>query len=148
MPLAISALTSKQVDEYRLWNTNGLTAIIPNTYSDNPGDGRNVTSVRGIVTASYDPAVATYIDGVNQFSLDTYLPTLTDIERIEILRGPQGTLYGRNAMGGVVNIITKQPTNQPQVFAEVNNGNHHLQRYNAGFRVPLIKNHLFNCLFP
>ncbi len=143
LPVALSALTSKQTQNYRLWNTNGLTAIVPNLYSDNPGDGRNITSVRGIVTTSYDPAVATYIDGVNQFSLDTYLPTLTDVERIEVLRGPQGTLYGRNAMGGVVNIITKQPTNKTEAFAEVNIGNYHLQRYSAGIRTPLVKNKLF-----
>lgn len=143
LPLAVSSLTSKQVEDNRLWNTNGLTAIVPDLYSDNPGDGRNITSIRGIVTTSYDPAVATYIDGVNQFSLDTYLPTLTDIERIEVLRGPQGTLYGRNAMGGVVNIITKQPTNKTEAFAEVSAGNYHLQRYHAGFRVPLVKNKLF-----
>ncbi len=143
LSVSISALTAKQIDEYRLWNNNQLTAIIPNLYTDNPGDGRNITSIRGIVTTSYDPAVTTYIDGVNQFSLDTYIGTLTDVERIEVLRGPQGTLYGRNAMGGVINIITKKPTNQVEGFAEINIGNHGLQRYNAGFRVPLVKNKLF-----
>ena len=143
VPLAVSALTAKQVKDYRLWNSNELTAIIPDLYADNPGDGRNVTSIRGIVTTSYDPAVATYIDGVNQFSLDTYIPTLSDIERVEVLRGPQGTLYGRNALAGVINIITKQPTNEVSEFAEVNAGNYGLQRYNVGLRVPLIKDKLY-----
>ena len=143
LPVSITALSARQITEYRLWNSNALTAIVPSLYSDNPGDGRNVTSMRGIVTTSYDPAVATYIDGVNQFSLDTYIGTLTDVERIEVLRGPQGTLYGRNAMGGVINIITKQPTNKTEAFAELNVGNHGLQRYNAGFRVPLINNKLY-----
>ncbi|MEO7961207.1 MAG: TonB-dependent receptor, partial [Ginsengibacter sp.] len=108
-----------------------------------PGDKRNTTSIRGITTTSYDPAVATYIDGVNQFSLDTYISPLFDIERIEVLRGPQGTLYGRNAMGGVINIITKQPTNKTDVFAEISIGNHGSQRYSAGFKAPLVKNKLF-----
>lgn len=143
LPLSITTLSAKQINDYRLWNANELTAIVPSLYSDNPGDGRNVTSIRGIVTTSYDPAVATYVDGVNQFSLDTYIGTLTDIERIEVLRGPQGTLYGRNAMGGVINIITKQPANKTETYAEINIGNHGLQRYNTGFRTALIKNKLF-----
>jgi Outer membrane receptor for ferrienterochelin and colicins len=143
IPLSISAVSSKQVQQYRLWNSKELTAIVPNLYSNNSGDDRNVTSIRGIVTTSYDPAVATYIDGVNQFSLDTYISNLNDIERIEILRGPQGTLYGRNAMGGVVNIITKQPNNATTGFVELNIGNHGEERYSAGIRLPVIKNKLF-----
>src|SRR6185437_1836370 len=115
----------------------------PNLFSNNSGDERNVTSIRGIVTTSYDPAVATKIDGVNQFSLDTYIATLFDISRIEILRGPQGTLYGRNAMGGVINIITKQPSNTTEGFAEASLGNYNLQRYSAVFSTPIIKNKLF-----
>lgn len=143
IPLSITALSSKQVQDYRLWNSKDLTAIAPNLYSDNSGDDRNVTSIRGIVTTSYDPAVATYIDGVNQFTLDTYISNLNDIERIEILRGPQGTLYGRNAMGGVINIITKKPNNTTNAFVELNNGNFGLQRYSAGISTPLIKNKLY-----
>ncbi len=143
VPFSITALSAKQVQQYRLWNTDELTAITPNLFSSNSGDDRNVTSIRGITTTSYDPAVATYIDGVNQFSLDTYIPHLADIERIEILRGPQGTLYGRNAMGGVINIITKQPTDKQSGFAEINVGNYGQQRYIAGIRSPLVKGKLY-----
>jgi iron complex outermembrane receptor protein len=143
IPAAITALSAKQVNEFRLWNSKQLTAIIPNMYSNNSGDERNVTSIRGITTTSYEPAVATYIDGVNQFSLDTYIATLFDVERIEVLRGPQGTLYGRNAMGGVINIITRQPTNTTNAFAEINIGDYNQQRYLLGFRTPLIKDKLY-----
>ena len=140
---SVSALNAKAINDYRLWNSKDLTAIVPNFYSSNPGDGRNVTSIRGITSSSYDPAVTTYIDGVNQFTLDTYIPQLFDVERIEVLRGPQGTLYGRNAMGGVINIITKQPTNQTTGFAEVSAGNYGLQRYTGAIRTPLVKDKLF-----
>jgi iron complex outermembrane receptor protein len=143
IPVSITALSSRQVKEYRLWDSKDLTALAPNLFSNNSGDGRNVTSIRGIATTSYDPAVATYIDGVNQFSLDTYIPNLFDVDRIEVLRGPQGTLYGRNAMGGVINIITTKPTNETHAFVEVSAGNYNLQRYSAGFRAPLVKNKLF-----
>lgn len=143
VPFSISTLSGKQVQDYRVWNLKDITAIVPNLYSASPGDNRNVTGLRGIATTSYDPAIATYIDGVNQFGLDTYIPQLFDVERIEVLRGPQGTLYGRNAMGGVINVITKQPTNQFNGFAEANVGNYGQQRYSLGIRTPLVKDKLY-----
>lgn len=143
VPFSISTLSAKQVQEYKVWNLKELTGIIPNLNSGNPGDERNVTGIRGVVTTSYDPAVTTYIDGVNQFSLDTYIPQIFDVERVEVLRGPQGTLYGRNAMGGVINVITKQPTNQTSGFAEVNFGSYGQKRLSAGIRTPLVKDKLF-----
>jgi len=143
IPASISSLNAKQINAFGLWNTKEITGIIPNLYSADPGDGRDVTSVRGIATSSYDPTVATYIDGVNQFSLDTYIPNLFDVERIEVLRGPQGTLYGRNAMGGVINIITKQPTNTKTSFFDISVGNYNQQRITAGIKTPFIKDKLF-----
>ena len=143
IPFAISAINAQQTKDLQLWDIKHLSTIIPNVYSADPGDGRNVTSIRGIATTSYDPTVAVYIDGVNQFSLDTYIPSLHDIERIEILRGPQGSLYGRNAMGGVINIITKEPGNYQSGFADLTLGNFNQQRINAGIRTPLIKDKLF-----
>jgi len=143
IPFSISSISSTQVQEYRLWDIKEITAIVPNLYAADPGDNRNVTSIRGITTTSYDPAIATYIDGVNQFNLDTYIAQLVDVERIEILRGPQGTLYGRNAMGGVINIITKQPTNQLQGNMELSVGNYGQHRFGYGLRIPLVKNKLF-----
>jgi len=94
VPFTVNTISSRQVEQYRLWNSRDITAIVPNLYSADPGDNRNVTSIRGITTTSYDPAVATYIDGVNQFGLDTYIAQLFDVERMEVLSGPQGTLYG------------------------------------------------------
>lgn len=143
VPGSISTLSAKQVRDYNLNNLKDITGIIPNLYSAGPGDNRNVTGLRGITTTSYDPAVVTYIDGVNQFSLDTYIPQLFDVERIEVLRGPQGTLYGRNALGGVINVITKRPTNEISGFAELELGNYNDQRYSIGLRAPLVKDKLF-----
>jgi len=143
VPLSITAISSRQVQQYRLWNNNELTAIVPNLYSSNSGDDRNVTGIRGVVTTSYDPAVATYVDGVNQFSLDTYIGNLFDVERVEIVRGPQGTLYGRNAMGGVINVITKEPSNRTTGSVELNFGNHKQSRTSFAIRLPIVKNKLF-----
>ncbi|MEY4058175.1 MAG: hypothetical protein RLZ50_1387, partial [Bacteroidota bacterium] len=143
VPISITAFNSAQIEKFKFWNNKDISGFVPNLYSADPGDNRDVVSIRGITTTSYDPAVATYIDGVNQFNLDTYIPALNDIERIEILRGPQGSLYGRNAMGGVINIITKQPSNKVTGSGEVNVGNYGIHRYNANFKSPIIKDKLF-----
>ncbi len=142
-PAALSVLSSKEMAQYRIWNTNEITGIVPNLYSAGPGDNRNITSIRGIGSTSYDPAVATYIDGVNQFTLDSYIAQLFDVKRIEVLRGPQGTLYGRNAMGGVINIITNPPADTLEAFAKLSYGNYHHQRYVAGISSPLVKHKLY-----
>ena len=143
VPISITAFNSAQIEKFKLWNNKDISGFVPNLYSADPGDNRDVVSIRGITTTSYDPAVATYIDGVNQFNLDTYIPALNDIERIEILRGPQGSLYGRNAMGGVINIITKQPSNKITGSGEVNVGNYGIRRYNTNFKTPILKDKLY-----
>lgn len=143
IPLSITSLSSENVKQSQIQNVNDLTAISPNLYASDPGDRRTVTSIRGIVSTSYDPAIATYIDGVNQYNLDTYITQLFDIERIEVLRGPQGTLYGRNAMGGVINIITREPQKETTIFGETTLGNYNQQRFMAGVRMPLAENLYF-----
>jgi len=143
VPVSITALSSRDIQAYRLWASADLKGIVSNLYSANPGDGRNVISIRGITSTSYDPAVVTYIDGVPQFTLDTYIPQLFDIDHIDVLKGPQGTLYGRNAMGGVINIFTKQPDDQVHVAFELSSGNYGLERYSFNFSTPIIKGKLY-----
>jgi iron complex outermembrane receptor protein len=143
VPISITALSSRDIDAYRLWASDQLKGIVSNLYSANPGDGRNVISIRGITSTSYDPAVVTYIDGVPQFTLDTYIPQLFDVDHIDVLKGPQGTLYGRNAMGGVINITTKKPDDQLHFSLEASAGNYGMQRYTFQFTAPLIEGKLF-----
>jgi len=143
VPVSITALSSRDIQAYRLWASADLKGIVSNLYSANPGDGRNVISIRGITSTSYDPAVVTYIDGVPQFTLDTYIPQLFDIDHIDVLKGPQGTLYGRNAMGGVINIFTKQPDDQVHVSFELSSGNYGLERYSFNMSTPIIKGKLY-----
>lgn len=142
LPLSLTVLSARDINESQIWDIRDLTAIIPGMYASHPGDLRNVVSIRGMTTSSYDPAVATYVDGVNQFSLDTYISQLHDIERIEVLRGPQGTLYGRNATGGVINIITKQPDTRTRGRVEVSFGNYGLQRYSGSLQSPFLSDKL------
>jgi iron complex outermembrane receptor protein len=142
-PSSITYLGAEQIQLFRVWEINNLTGIAPNVTLSQSGDNRNIAGIRGIVTTSYDQAVATYIDGVAQFNLDTYIPQLNDIESIEILRGPQSTFYGRNSMGGVINIITKKPTNQPSLIADLSVGNYGQKRISAQLKSPIIKDKLY-----
>ncbi|MEM1134597.1 MAG: TonB-dependent receptor [Bacteroidota bacterium] len=143
-PLAITSLSAKKIQDTRTWNLSGLTALVPNYLYQELGVGfQQIQSIRGVQVFSENLAVATYIDGVNQLDILANGFQLTDVERIEVLRGPQGTLFGRNALGGVVNIITKEPTNETKGFAEIGVGNLGLQRHSLSVKTPIIKEKLF-----
>ncbi|MGD1842977.1 MAG: TonB-dependent receptor [Thermonemataceae bacterium] len=144
VPIAVSSLSAEKIEATRTWDLAGLTALVPNYLYQGLGVGfQQIQSIRGVQVFSENPAVATYIDGVNNLDILANGFALTDVARIEVLRGPQGTLFGRNAMGGVVNIITKQPTNETSGFVEVGAGNLALQRHSLGFKTPLVKDKLF-----
>ena len=143
VPVSVSSLDARAIASFRLWDLGELSALSPSLYTADPGDGRQVTSIRGIATTSYDPAVLTVIDGVSQFNLDTYIPQLLDVDKIEILRGPQGTLYGRNAMGGVIRVTTRRPGAGDRTRWEVSAGNFGQQRLMAGTRSTLNKDKLY-----
>ncbi len=141
---SITSLSEKKIEDTRTWGLGGLTALVPNyTYQELGVPFQQVQSIRGIQVFSENPAVSTYIDDVNNIDILANGFAFTDIERIEVLRGPQGTLFGRNAMGGVINIITKKPTNRQETFAEFSTGNLGLVRSSFGFRTPLVKDKLF-----
>lgn len=142
-PHSITHIDKNQIQNLRIWDIHQLKNIAPNFNLAHSGDNRNIASIRGIVTTSYDQAVATYIDGVPQFNLDTYIPQLNDIESIEVIRGPQGTFYGRNSMGGVINIITQSPKNKPSLQADLSLGNFGQKRASIQLKSALIKDKLF-----
>jgi iron complex outermembrane receptor protein len=141
---SITSLSAQKVEQSRTVGLTNLTALVPNYLYQELGVGfQQIQAIRGIQVFSENPAVATYFDDVNNLDILANGFMFTDIERIEVLRGPQGTLFGRNAMGGVVNIITKKPTNRTEGFAEVGIGNLALQRLTAGFKTPIVKEKLF-----
>jgi iron complex outermembrane receptor protein len=142
-PVAVTSVSAKQIENYRLWSSNDMTALAPNLTVTKTSGGPALLTVRGINAYSYNPAVAMYIDDVAQFDADASAMTLVDIERIEVLRGPQGTLFGRNAMGGVVNIITKRPSNLTSGSAELSYGSRNQVRGTAAFKTPLVQDRLF-----
>ena len=90
-----------------------------------------------------DPAVGVYIDGVYLGRISGNIFDLIDVERIEVLRGPQGTLFGRNAIGGAINIVSVAPNADPSADISVTYGNDELVDINAAFNLPLVEDKLF-----
>ncbi len=141
---SVTALNPARIEATRTWQLSDLPGLVPNYYYQQLGVSfQQIQSIRGLQVFSENAAVATYIDGVNNLDIIANGLQFTDIERIEVLRGPQGTLFGRNAMGGVVNIVTRQPGNTPSGNAELSLGNLGLRRYSFSFRSPIVADKLF-----
>lgn len=146
-PISVSAISSKEIEQRKMTEMSDMVMGVPNLITMTGGSpSLNIMSIRGILTFSTDPAIGVNIDGVPMFDGYASSMQLQDIERVEVLRGPQGTLYGRNALGGVINILTKQPGNTTKGFAEVGIGNYNMQEYRAGISTPLLKDKLFTSI--
>ena len=110
LPGAVSMLTPLQIASRQIDALKDISSFVPNLYM--PDYGAKLTSaiyIRGIGARSSGQSVGLYVDNAPYLDKSTFDFELTDIQRIEVLRGPQGTLYGRNAMGGIINIYTLSP---------------------------------------
>lgn len=117
VPIAITVLTRDMIDNAHAVGFEGLQALIPSVSFRKGNTTRNSSVIiRGIGTISFstaaEPSVATVVDGVVLGRSGQAFGDLYDLERIEVLRGPQGTLFGKNASAGVVNITTRKPTDE------------------------------------
>lgn len=110
MPSAVSVLSPKQLANSRIQSLPELSSVIPNFFI--PSYGSRVSTpiyIRGIGARSGAQTVSLYVDNIPNFNPSAFDFEFQDIQRVEILRGAQGTLYGRNAIGGIVNIYTLSP---------------------------------------
>ena len=128
-PLAISAVSSDTIQARRISDSSDLNAIAPNiATASGPASRSNlVITIRGIGETdpilTNDSPVGVYVDGVIVGRSAAAIFELVDLERIEVLRGPQGTLYGRNTTGGAVNLITKKPSKDFGLDMTASHGN-------------------------
>ena len=109
-PMSSTLLTGSQLKELKISSLKGISQIAPNFFM--PDYGSRLTSamyIRGIGSRINNPAVGLYVDNIPFNDKSAFDFNLTDIERIEVLRGPQGTLYGRNTMGGLIKAYTRSP---------------------------------------
>ncbi|MDA8953071.1 TonB-dependent receptor [Pseudomonadales bacterium] len=141
--ISISAFGQSQLENFGIQGADELVNFIPATTRDTydiriRGVGRNFRALGG------DPGVATYYNGIysEDFGIASSENGLYDVARVEVLRGPQGTLYGRNSIGGALNYITNKPTNEFEGEFRVAAGNLGSQEYYGVLSGPLVKDKL------
>ncbi len=129
VPVAVTALTQDALEVNKIINVNDLSGMAPGLTVRPAAGGTNLPAfnMRGItsygVVAGSDKQISTYLDGVYIGSPRGSIFTLPDIQQLEVLRGPQGTIFGRNATGGAINIRTRNPTGEFGIIQSVGFGN-------------------------
>lgn len=140
---AITPVTSEQIERTDFNNIEDLQYMAP-SMQVGESFGFAQIMIRGIGTdnpfAGGDPSVAMHIDGVVTGQSSAQFGSMFDIERIEVLRGPQGTLYGRNATGGSINVITHKPTDELSGYGRLTLGNYDLIKLEGAVGGPLTDN--------
>ncbi|HWL46649.1 MAG TPA: TonB-dependent receptor, partial [Sphingomonadaceae bacterium] len=143
VPIAVSAITADALRNTGATDTRQLNQISPSLFvssssSEAAGGGARI---RGIGTVGDNPglesSVTTFIDGVYRNRSGVGLTELGPVERIEVLRGPQGTLFGRNASAGLINVVTARPKFQDDGYAEASYGNYDYRRFGGGVTGPV-----------
>ena len=128
VPLAVSAFNEQMIDQLQIDDTLDLINIVPNLFGgNNTGLGTaNMYYMRAQgndeSVATFDPPVGTYVDDVYITRQNANNFTLFDVERLEVLRGPQGTLYGRNTTGGAISVIMRKPGEEMSGYLEAGVG--------------------------
>ncbi|MBD8346433.1 TonB-dependent receptor [Dysgonomonas sp. HGC4] len=125
LPISATLLSDQIIKERNITNIKEINAFVPNLFI--PDYGSKMTSpayIRGIGSRINAPSVGLYVDGVPYFDRSTFDIDMTDIERVEVLRGPQGTIYGRNTMGGIINVYTKSPYKYKETNIHLGAGNY------------------------
>lgn len=137
-PLAVTAIGSKQLVQRGIDNIRGLTDYTPGLQIADFG-GYAQVFIRGVGSndpfAGTDPSSTMHLDGVYLGRTLGYFSSFLDVERIEVLRGPQGTLYGRNSVGGTINVVTRRPSEEIAAETEISAGTYNtvgVQSYIGG----------------
>jgi iron complex outermembrane receptor protein len=127
-PVAVTVINTAALDQRGVTRIENLTTSIPNTQLFYVATGGVQLGIRGISTNQNNelgnPSVAFHIDGVYEPRPENLTGILYDVDRIEVLRGPQGTLYGRNATVGSINVVTAAPKGKLEAFGDVSYGNY------------------------
>lgn len=146
-PLSITAITAKTIDQAKLFNVKDIEQLTPNLNFIVGADGSGSSLqafIRGVgqfdFVVTTDPGVGVYVDGVYLARTVGANLEFSDVDRISVLRGPQGTLFGKNTIGGAINVVTRAPTGEVGYSAELTAGEYGYKGVKAYAEAPLTEN--------
>ena len=151
VPVSVTAFSAANLESRSMFNLGNLSSFTPNVdINHGKGDGGSTNAavfIRGVGQNDFifptDPGVGIYLDGVYIARSIGGMLDLADVERIEVLRGPQGTLYGKNTIGGAINVVTSRPSGETSGRVKVTFGERDRQDLEANLSLPLIDNKLY-----
>lgn len=145
IPDSVTVFNHELIESAGIESIKDFSALTPNlNVSSNFRSGLNFVTVRGLITPQVGEAPIAYVvDGITVPSLDFINQGLHDIDRIEVLRGPQGAIYGKNAIGGAVNIITKRPTDEIEGSVKASYAEGNEKKLNAVVSGPIIDDKVY-----
>ncbi len=153
IPISISALNAEDLKSFGVRNFADLEGVVPGLNLGGGGNGVKRDSspfIRGVgqreTKVTLDPAVATYIEGVYIGRAAGAMLDIVDVDNIQVLRGPQGTLFGKNATGGAISVSLKKPNNNWEASIGANIGNYGRRDINGTINIPFIEDMLMGRL--
>jgi iron complex outermembrane recepter protein len=149
IPIAVTAVSPAQLEQAGVVNVQNVGSVSPSFSASNAqiASGSVVLRIRGVGTTSnnigFESAVGIFVDGAYQSRPGIALGEFVDVERVEVLRGPQGTLFGRNTSAGALNITNKRPDlNEFGGFANASVGSYDLRSVQGAVNLPIVKDSL------
>jgi iron complex outermembrane receptor protein len=146
VPASVSAFSEAALERLNATDSTGLQGAVPNLNIVQGRGSSNATNIyiRGVgqpdALQTFDPAVGFYVDDVYYSRIRGTQMEMFDIERVEVLRGPQGTLYGRNTVGGAVKVVTRRPGDEPRGLAQFTVGDYNQMEGRLVGSTPLSEN--------
>ena len=153
VPIALQVVDQQLLDDVAADNLGDIDAFVPGLVVDAAQPTQPSFRLRGVETSNFgigtDPAVGVFVDGVYGGRGGGVLQPFVDVERIEVLKGPQGTLFGRNTAAGAISLVTRRPQNETEARLRLRLGNYGKQHADAMWNLPTGDNSAlrFNALF-
>ena len=146
VPMSLSVLDEETIQDLSIENGKELLNFVPNASLSGDGGFMSFPTIRGVGAGinNVEQSVAVYIDDVYQGSPRSFGMMLLDLEQVEVLRGPQGSLYGRNALGGAIKYVERAPDTEFSSNVEVGAGDLDYQLVKAGMDLPLVDDKLYS----
>ncbi|MDG1859888.1 MAG: TonB-dependent receptor, partial [Emcibacteraceae bacterium] len=141
VPISVSTLSAETIERTGVRDLKSIAEYIPNLEISQSNDFRSTVSIRGVGAQSrnigFDARVGVYVDGVYMGQSPALNQELLDLERVEVLRGPQGTLFGKNTVAGAINLVSKKPGEEFSGKASADFGNLNYREFKGSVNVPL-----------